>query len=237
MAEHAKKRTGLVVALVACLALVGVGGVMAWYNAQSQLTNTFTTGNIKPPTTDPDKPTEPIDPDHPTNPQVPNLDGNIYEKSWVDKSVITAGSEVAKDPNIGIAPGSDDAYVFVYVNNKLGSGTSFTIDDNVWKPVAGHVTAVDEAKHVYSAGLFMYTKGSTEPVLLQAADTGGNDVWTGELFQTVTAADDANITGTTMTVSAYLAAASNADEQLSAADAKQAAIEWANHPNGPAVRS
>ncbi|MDO4443231.1 MAG: SipW-dependent-type signal peptide-containing protein [Slackia sp.] len=239
--EGAKKRTGLVVALVLCVALAAAGGVMAWYNAQSQLTNTFSTGNIKPPTTDPDT-GGPIDPQHPTDPQVPNLNGNIYEKNWVDKSVITPGSVVPKDPNIGLAPESDDAYVFVYVKNNLGTGTTFEIDAANWKPVDGHVA--DDANagdNVYTGGLFMYTKGGSEPALLvsdkTAKDAGGKDVWTDPLFKEVAAADNANINGNgTIVVSAYMAAASNADENFAAADAKAAAIEWAKHPNGPTVK-
>lgn len=236
--EGAKKRTGLVVALVLCVALATAGGVMAWYNSQSQLTNTFSTGNIKPPTTDPDKPTDPIDPQHPTDPQVPNLDGNIYEKNWVDNSVITPGSVVPKDPNIGLAPESDDAYVFVYVKNNLGEGTTFAIDSSKWAPVAGNVTDdANTSDNVYKGGLFMYTNGGSDPALLAAADKGGNDVWTGPLFKEVVAADNAVISSNgTVVVSAYLAAKSNADEAFSAADAKDAAIAWAAYPAGPTVK-
>lgn len=240
MEQQKKKRTGLVIALVACLALVGVGGVMAWYNAQSQLTNTFTTGNIKPPTTDPDKPTEPIDPSNPDNPNVPNLNGNIYEKNWVDGSVITPGSVVPKDPNIGLAPGSDDAYVFVYVKNNFADGVTFEIDNSKWAPVANNV--VDDANtgdSVYKGGLFMYTAGGANPVLLPSdkAPTGGSDVWTGPLFTHVTASDGATISNKdTIVVSAYLVAKSNATETFTADNAKAEAVKWANHPTGPTVK-
>ncbi len=44
MEQKKKKRTGLVIALVACLALVGVAGVMAWYSSTSEITNNFVNG-------------------------------------------------------------------------------------------------------------------------------------------------------------------------------------------------
>lgn len=230
MKQRNDKRKGLAIGLVLCLALVGVGGVMAWYSSQSSITNTFTTGNIKPPTTDPTIPQKPINPDVAPDPEhnghKGQVSGNIVENNWVPGSVITAGSEIPKNPNIGIAPGSDDAYVFVYVNNKLGTGTSFKIDSAKWKAVDGLATAgtgVDE----FTGGLFMYTTDGTNPALLDAQEAGGKDAWTGELFQTVHASADAQVTGTEMTVSCYMVAKSNATEQFSAQDALNAAKEWA----------
>ena len=53
MEQKKKKRTGLVIALVACLALVGVAGVMAWYSSTSEITNNFVDGGITEPGTAP----------------------------------------------------------------------------------------------------------------------------------------------------------------------------------------
>lgn len=238
--ENTKKKTGLIVALVLCVALAVVGGVMAWYNSQSQLTNTFTTGNIKPPTTDPDQPLTPLDPNTPPE-QGGNkgqVSGNIVEDKWIPNSAITPGSVVDKNPNIGLAPESDDAYVFVYVKNNLGEGTTFAIDTAKWAPVKDNV--VDDANtndNVYKGGLFMYTNGTSDPALLVAADKGGNDAWTGELFKSVTAADNASIQDQgTIVVSAYLAGGLKDGAQLTANDAKAAAITWAAHPAGPVVK-
>lgn len=228
--EGAKKRTGLVVALVLCIALAAAGGVMAWYSSQSSITNTFKTGDINPPTTDPtnpDKPLKPeVDPDPEHNGHKGQVSGNIVENMWIPGSVIVAGSEVAKNPNVGIAPGSDDAYVFVYVNNKLGTGTSFTIEQN-WKAVDGYATAGTGA-NVYTGGLFMYTTDGTNPTLLDAQDEGGKDVYTGELFKTVKAAPDAVIKKEPeMIVSCYMMAKTNAAEDFGATNALEEAKAWA----------
>lgn len=229
MEQRNNKKKGLVIGLVLCLALVGVGGVMAWYSSQSSITNTFTTGNIKPPTTDPtdpNKPLEPnVDPDPDHNGHKGQVSGNIVENMWIPNSAITPGSEIPKNPNIGIAPGSDDAYVFVYVNNKLGTGTSFTIGQN-WKAVDGEATQGTGA-NVYTGGLFMYTTDGANPALLDAQEAGGKDKWTGELFKNVHAAPDANITGNNMVVSCYMLAKSSATEQLDTQNILKAAKDWA----------
>ena len=91
--EKKKRRTVLAVALVACLALAGVMGVMAWYSSQSAITNTFTSGNIKPPTTDPTNPgnKDPLEPNK--DPQdgghKGQVDGNMVEDAWIPNSHIT----------------------------------------------------------------------------------------------------------------------------------------------------
>lgn len=225
--EKTKKRTGLIVALVLCLALAAVGGVMAWYASQSSLTNTFAVGNIKPPTTDPDQPEKPLKPE--VKPEEGGhqgqVNGNIVEDKWIEGSKLTAGSHVAKNPNIGLAPESDAAYVFAYVKNDLGSGTYFTLNEH-WKPVDGqavkHATGGDQA---YESGLFMYVADGAEAAMLQPSVA---DVWTGELFSEVVADPNASIAGSpTMTVSCYMVAKSNASEVLSAKDATDAAIAWA----------
>lgn len=248
MEQKKNKKKGLVIGLVLCLALVGVAGVMAWYASESSITNTFSTGNIKPPTTDPDQPTKPIDPNNPDKPVKPEhgvLDGNIYEKSWVPDSVIAPGSAVAKDPNIGLAPQSDDAYVFVYVKNNLGTGTYFELKNN-WKAVSDQgVEKADKYNNEankYTGGLFMYTKDGQNPELLVADKKskaeGGKDAWTGTVFDNVHAAPSASITqqDPTMQVSCFMIAKSSSEENLTPGDAKTQAIAWANHPNGPTVK-
>ena len=93
-----RKRRVVLVALAACLVVAGIGGTLAWFSAQSHLTNTFTVGNIKPPTTDPTDPSQPL----PSDPD-PRLDGNLFEPSWVENSKIGPGANVPKDPRVGIA--------------------------------------------------------------------------------------------------------------------------------------
>ena len=77
-----RKRRVVLVALAACLVVAGIGGTLAWFSAQSSLTNTFKVGNITDPTTKPDKPSENLPSD------TTKVSGNIYEPSWVDQSAI-----------------------------------------------------------------------------------------------------------------------------------------------------
>lgn len=237
MERQQKKKKGLVIGLVLCLALVGVAGVMAWYASQSSITNTFSTGNIKPPTTDPTDPQKPIDPTTPPEQggHQGQTDGNIVENKWTPGSAITPGSAVPKNPNIGLGKGSDNAYVFVYVKNNLGEGTSFKLNPK-WAPVTGAVTEVAGQSGYYKGGLFAYVGSTgTDPVMLQASKT--EDVYTGEVFSEVIASADAQIEAKpTMDVSCYLMAKSGSEENLTAGDAKTQALAWANHPNGPATK-
>ena len=121
--EQKKKRTGLVIALVACLALVGVAGVMAWYSSTSEITNNFVDGGITEPGTDPTNPDKPLrpevtpDPEH--NGHQGQVNGNIVENQWIDKSKVTPGSSIPKNPNVGIGKSSDSCYVFVNVKNNF----------------------------------------------------------------------------------------------------------------------
>ncbi len=230
-----RKRTALAVVLVACLALAGVLGVMAWYSSQSEITNTFTTGNIKPPTTDPTDPgkKDPIDEnkDPSEGGHKGQVSGNIVEDAWIPNSHIAPGSAVAKNPNVGLAPTSDAAYVFVYVDNKLGDGTHFTLNAN-WKPVEAtqYNPGTGAVEDEYTGGLFMYVAQGAEAAMLQPDSVGGLDVWTGEIFSSVSADADAQIAAKPqMKVSAFLIAKSNTSEELSAQTALTAAKNWANN--------
>ena len=74
MEQQKKKRTGLVIALVACLALVGVAGVMAWYSSTSEITNNFVDGGITEPGTDPTDPSR-------LSPRLPPIPGTTDIKA------------------------------------------------------------------------------------------------------------------------------------------------------------
>lgn len=233
-----KKRTTLIVALVACLVLAVGAGVFAWFSAQDKVVNEFTSGDgitdpeYKPVDPSPDKP-DPVDPD-PNKPTNPDTDGKIFEDKWVDKSAIAADSSVAKNPNIGIGKTSAPAYVFAEVENAVGNGTYFILNDN-WKPVDGAAGKYDGAQgwaaihsgdqaaqgKAYTGGLFMYVGkgGSDMAVLTPQPDLGA---YTGELFSRVYAGDKASIDkgAPKMTVKAYLAAASNKTENLTDPEVK-----------------
>ena len=149
-----RKRRVVLVALAACLVVAGIGGTLAWFSAQSSLTNTFTVGNIKPPTTDPNNPDNPDVP-FPTDPDNdPRIDGNLYEPHWVKDSKIAPGASVAKDPYVGIGKDSNPAYTYVYVKNNLPDGAYFAIEQG-WAPVA--TKTIQGQQDQYTEGLFAYT--------------------------------------------------------------------------------
>lgn len=179
--EQEEKRYGIVAALLLLVLAAGVG-TYAWLTAQSSLTNNFTTAGINKPTTDPDKPGQPI----PTDPD--KVNGNLTETKWVKDSKLAPGVSVAKNPNVGIGKGSEDAYVYVFVNNKTAPAgtddsktTYFTINSG-WQAVDAS-TVAGEPTH-YLGGLFVYIGGGTEATPLIASKT--EDKWTGELFSQVT---------------------------------------------------
>lgn len=229
--KHGKRRV-ILVALAACLTVVAAGGVLAWFSAQSDLTNTFTVGNIKPPTTDPENPDKPIDPDNPDNPDnpdKPNLSGNIYEPSWVHESKIGPGATVAKDPYVGIGKGSDNAYVYVYVKNNMGHDSHFALNGD-WAAVdaieyAGN--AEEQSTEYYTSGLFVYGTAAKPTALIATAD---KDAWTSApLFEAILTPKNADFTGpveATIEVHAYVAAKSDENSE-NAGQLQAAAIEWA----------
>lgn len=233
MEQQKKKRTGLVIALVACLALVGVAGVMAWYSSTSEITNNFVDGGITKPGTDPTNPNKPLNPDVNPDPEHNGhhgqVNGNIVENQWIENSKVTPGSSIPKNPNVGIGKNSDSCYVFVNVKNNFTSGAHFTLN-NGWKAV-GATQYKGQAKE-YTGGLFVYV-GKDVPVntgnaaILEANPAA--DSWTGEVFSKVKFDADAELgANKTIKVSAYLVAASNKTEQIDVAEITDAAKAWAN---------
>ena len=233
MEQQKKKRTGLVIALVACLALVGVAGVMAWYSSTSEITNNFVDGGITEPGTDPTDPNKPLkpevnpDPEH--NGHKGQVNGNIVENQWIANSKVTPGSSIPKNPNVGIGKNSDNCYVFVNVKNNFTSGAHFTLNDG-WKAV--QATQYKGQANEYTGGLFVYVGkdvavNTGDAAILTVNPTA--DSWTGEVFSKVKFDTDAVLGDSkSIKVSAYLVAASNKTEQISIAEITDAAKAWAN---------
>ena len=233
MEQQKKKRTGLVIALVACLALVGVAGVMAWYSSTSEIMNNFVDGGITEPGTDPTDPNKPLEPEVTPDPEHNGhhgqVNGNIVENQWIANSKVTPGSSIPKNPNVGIGKNSDSCYVFVNVKNNFTSGAHFTLN-NGWKAV--EATQYKGQAKEYTGGLFVYV-GKDVPVntgnaaILEANPAA--DSWTGEVFSKVKFDADAELgANKTIKVSAYLVAASNKTEQIDVAEITDAAKAWAN---------
>lgn len=248
--QRNRKRTGLLVALALCCILAVGGGVMAWFSSTDIEINVFKEGTG---ITDPEKKPDRTDPENPGQDDTePGVDGNIIEDKWVDKSVISADSVVAKNPNVGIGKDSADAYVFVEVENNLGTaGTYFVLNENWvsvdncvaydgakgWASVHGTDGAAVRGK-AYVSGLFVYVgkdAGKTSPTdmaLLSPNEKGVTGAYTGELFSKVYAGNKAEIAKEPkMNVKAYLVAKSNNSDDIESDDAKQeiinAAKTWA----------
>lgn len=231
MENKKKKRYGIVAALLLLVLAAGVG-TYAWLTATQRLENVFTVGSINTPEKKPD-------PNQPDKPGQENNDGKAYlfETKWNDSSKIVPGSSTDKNPNVGIAKGSDDAYVFIYVKNAMvKDGTDlantpyFSLNAN-WKAVDGQVTTSADGK--YLSGLFMYAKGATSGPAVLGAENAAEDVYTGELFSKVlfpsTLEGSMVAENPKMTVYAYIFGADQKDGNTSAADnaVAQAKI-WAN---------
>lgn len=230
MENKKKKRYGIVAALLLLVLAAGVG-TYAWLTATQTLNNVFKVGSINTPEKKPD-------PNQPDKPGQENNDGKAYlfETKWKDSSKIVPGSSTDKNPNVGIAKGSDDAYVFIYVKNAMvKNGTDlantpyFSLNAN-WKAVDGQVTTSAGGK--YLSGLFMYAKGATSGPAVLGAENAAEDVYTGELFSKVlfpsTLEGSMVAENPKMTVSAYIFGADQKGEEATpAANAVAQAKEWA----------
>lgn len=230
MENKKKKRYGIIAALLLLVLAAGVG-TYAWLTATQTLNNVFTVGSINTPEKKPD-------PNQPDKPGQENNDGKAYlfETKWKDSSKIVPGSSTDKNPNVGIANGSDDAYVFIYVKNAMvKDGTDlantpyFSLNAN-WKAVDGQVTTSADGK--YLSGLFMYAKGATSGPAVLGAENAAEDVYTGELFSKVlfpsTLERSMVAENPKMTVSAYIFGADQKGEEATpAANAVAQAKEWA----------
>lgn len=191
---HTEKRSNrklIVLCLLLVLLLAATAfGTMAWLTASSSVTNTFTVGNFNKP--DPD-PADPSDPEHPLpDPDAtvtdPMMGGYLYEPSWslgAEHKLVPGGS-LDKDPYVGIGKDSEDAIVYVYVENPfLKDSVYFTLNAG-WEPVTDYVTKVDGDNSKYISGLFKYSG------VLEASETA--DVWTSApVFSSVVVAQGATV--------------------------------------------
>lgn len=235
MENKKKKRYGIVAALLLLVLAAGIG-TYAWLSATQTKVNEFTVGSIDKPEVKPD----PDSPDKPgTDPTNPSVDGYLFETNWTNKSKMIPGTDINKNPNVGIGKDSDSSYVFVYVKNAivktdatdaLAKTPYFELNAN-WKPVAAdQVTTNADGKYV--SGLFMYTAGNTDtPAKLaptpKTETAEAKAAYTGELFSIVHIPAAMNstdvVTDPAMKVSCYIFGADQGGADNAIAQAK----EWA----------
>lgn len=125
-----KARTKIAALAVAAVALVGASvlGTMAYLTSQAAVTNTFTVGNVQ------------ITLDE----TAVNLDGTAATPAArvdANKYKLMPGHTYIKDPIVHVAQGSEDAYLFVKVENGIAAieaGTTIAaqLAANGWTPVA-----------------------------------------------------------------------------------------------------
>lgn len=193
-----------------------------------------------------------------------NTDGFLTETEWNhdEGPQLIPGDPIAKNPNVGVGADSVDPYVFIFVkNNAVSTGNSvaqygpyFTIEHQ-WSAVTDNNTAAGEnasqvvtpttsagagaPEGAYVDGLFMYTGDATNkalPALLavsSAADTVEN-VYTGELFETITLPDGnaqgIKAEGANVSIYAFIygsKSGATGTEEGTAQAALTAAIQWA----------
>lgn len=236
MENKKKKRYGIIAALLLLVLAAGVG-TYAWLSATQTKVNEFTVGSI-------DKPEVKPDPDQPnrpgTDPTNPSVDGYLFETNWTDKSKMIPGTEIKKNPNVGIGKDSDPSYVFIYVKNAIVKNedgalakTPYFSIGNGWRKVDGDFTGKAETNGTedqYVSGLFVYTNTTNAPAVLAPSD--GKAAYTGELFSTVSIPNTLNSTDVVqnpaMTVSCYIFGADQKGDKADAAtNALEQAKEWA----------
>lgn len=196
MAQQKNRRNALIAALAVLVVALAVGGTIAWLTAQDQVTNTFTVGNFQNPGNEPetDDPEDPNDDSDKNEDDVFNAGGYLFETEWplnadgttniAEMPRLTPGTPTAKNPNVGIGANSDDAYVFLYIqNDSLDKGNAFFTSlaaqapyfkiQKQWLPVEtaeAHESGVvptassaiaDSEDKTYVDGLFMYVWDET----------------------------------------------------------------------------
>lgn len=241
MQQKKTKRNALLGLLAVLVVAIAVAGTVAWLTASDSVTNTFTVGQIKPPTTDEDG-----DPENPpVNPgdDETQLEGNIWEIYNPDSKIIP-GTSITKRPFIGLGAGSEPAYVFAYVENQMMATSDQVNAEDIahftlgagWKAVEGKATeytttSTSSSEKAYTGGLFVWCgvdgEGKTNANPVALTNTTDGNVWTGQLFQTVDFADSVNASDFAekpkMNVYCYLYAAVN---DVTYDTAKSAAEAW-----------
>ena len=109
-----KKKGALLISAFALIALLVVGGTLAYFTSQDDATNVFTLGKVSGELTETTK-EDTVD-GHPVKPGAPTEDGIEYEK-------VLPGDWLSKEPRISLKADSEDAYVRVKLEVEVLEGT------------------------------------------------------------------------------------------------------------------
>lgn len=150
------KRNFILIILTFLLLLMVFNGTISWLTRTDKLVNTFTIGSFELPST------SPIDSSS------VSLNGHLYEPSWDENEShkLLPGLQYNKDPYVGIGKGSEDAVVYVYVENNFTNKVYFNLNSG-WEMVE---SSNGFASGTYTSGLFKYTEGLNNAI--------NSDVWT-----------------------------------------------------------
>lgn len=235
MEKNNNNKKFLIGALAVLLVAVAVGGTIAWLTSSDTVKNTFTVGTINDPV-DTDKDEKPDNrPTDVEDDENSNLEGNLYE-DFKDGSKVTPGATVTKTPYVVLGPNSEDAYVYVYVDNNTLKDSSdnatkaayFTLGTG-WKAVDAELyTGEDSTASTYTGGLFVYVGEGDTATPLKGATTNS---WSPKVFENVTFPDAivVNENGSEfaeepeISVSCFIYSADGADTT----EMEQAAKTWA----------
>ena len=191
-----KKLVIAVLALSLVLACT-LGGTLAWLTATSgTVTNTFTYGEIEIELWE-----NTVDNTGALT-TTKDTDGLLYEK-------IVPGDEINKNPTVTVNAGSEKCYVYVLIENQLGTAATHNIDTTKWTKIGDRDTKV---LYRYNGIVDATSEAQNLPVFttLTFSGTLDND-------------DVAALAGKNVVISAYAHQEDNTDVDT----ANTAAIAWA----------
>lgn len=156
---YAKKNSGkkLTMVLVAIILVMccTIGGTLAYLTAKSDpVTNTFTVGNITIELKEHEL----------------GADGELTT-TVTDKNTykIIPGATQPKDPFVTVKSGSEKCYVYVCIENQLGTNLTYDIDTADWTPVA---TSGNKALYRFKTEINAATADVTETVFTTVTYSG-----------------------------------------------------------------
>ncbi|WP_195268141.1 SipW-dependent-type signal peptide-containing protein [Eubacterium sp. 1001713B170207_170306_E7] len=110
-----KKKGALLISAFALIALLVVGGTLAYFTSQDSADNVFTLGKVSGDLTETTKSgEEPVDPSNPEGPKHPVKPGTQTEEGGdITYDKVLPGDWLSKEPRVSIKANSEDAYVRV----------------------------------------------------------------------------------------------------------------------------